>query len=251
MAGIFGFFDYSKPGKGVNKDEPPKPRFLLFWELYFRKFWKLIQLNLLFVAFSLLIITIGPATAGMTYVLRSMANEQPVFLFSDFWDGFKNNLKQSLIFSVIWVFCAYVIATSWQFYSANLATSQFMYIPLALCALLALLFIFVSFYAFLMIVTIDLPLPAILKNCMILSIVCLKNNLITLFFVALILFVVYLFFPISVVLIILLIPATIGFLLCFNCYKEIKKYIIDPFQNKQDVTENEAIFDDAPPPEQD
>lgn len=246
MAGIFGFFDYTKPGKGVNKDEPQKPRFLFFWELYFRKFWKLIQLNLLFLAFSLLIVTIGPATAGMTYVLRSMANEQPVFLFSDFWDGFKNNLKQSLIYSVICVVGIIVITTSWRFYHANLDVSPFMYIPLGLCVMLALLFIFVSFYAFLMIVTIDLPLSAILKNCMILSIVCLKTNLITLFFVALILFAVYLFLPISSLLIVLLIPSTIGFIISFNCFKEIKKYIIDPFNNKQAEPDGDAIFEDEP-----
>lgn len=248
MAGIFGFFDYTKPGKGVEKDEPKKPRFLLFWELYFRKFWKLIQLNLLFVAFSLLIVTIGPATAGMTYVLRSMANEQPVFLFSDFWDGFKNNLKQSLIYSVFWVVMVILIITSWQFYTANMSVSTWMYVPFGLCFMLALLFTFMSFYAFLMIVTIDLPLFAILKNCLILSIVCLKTNFITLFFVALILFAVYLFLPISSLFVIILIPATIGFIISFNCYKEIKKYVIDPYVNKQEAStetvEDLVIFED-------
>lgn len=244
MAGIFGFFDYSKPGKGVEKDEPQKPRFLKFWELYFRKFWKLIQLNLLFVAFSLPIVTIGPATAGLTYVLRSMANEQPVFLFSDFWDGFKNNLKQSLIYSVLWVVGVILIITSWRFYTANLGVSPLMYVPFGLCIMLAIFFIFISFYAFLMIVTIDLPLFAILKNCLILSIVCLKTNLITLFFIALILFAVWLFLPISFFVIILLIPATIGFIISFNCYKEIEKYIIDPYTQNQSTADGPAIFDD-------
>lgn len=248
MAGIFGFFDYTKPGKGVEKDEPQKPRFLFFWELYFRKFWKLVQLNLLFVAFSLLIVTIGPATAGMIYVLRSMANEQPVFLFSDFWDGFKSNLKQSLIYSVIWVVGVILIVTSWRFYSANLSVATWMYVPFGLCVMLAILFIFVSFYAFLMIVTIDLPLTSILKNCAILSIVCIKTNFITLFFVALILLAVYLFLPITALLVILLIPATIGFVICFNCYKEIKKYVIDPYMNKQEPSaddgEDAVIFED-------
>lgn len=248
MAGIFGFFDYTKPGKGVEKDEPQKPRFLFFWELYFRKFWKLIQLNLLFMAFSLLIVTIGPATAGMTYVLRSMANEQPVFLFSDFWDGFKSNLKQSLIYSVFMVVVAILLVTSFQFYTANLSVSSWMYVPFGLCVMLALLFTFMSFYAFLMIVTIDLPLFAILKNCAILSIVCLKTNLITLFFVALIVFAVYLFLPLSSLLVIILIPATIGFIISFNCYKEIKKYVIDPYIKGQEpapeALEESVIFED-------
>ncbi|MCL1807020.1 MAG: DUF624 domain-containing protein [Oscillospiraceae bacterium] len=58
MAGFFGFFDYTKPGKGVNPDEPPKKAFFRFWELYWRKFSKYIVLNLLSFAFLLPIITI-------------------------------------------------------------------------------------------------------------------------------------------------------------------------------------------------
>ena len=35
LAGFFGFFDYTKPGKGVNKDEPKKKGILRFFELFF------------------------------------------------------------------------------------------------------------------------------------------------------------------------------------------------------------------------
>ncbi len=48
MAGIFGFFDYTKPGKGVEKGEPEKKGIARFGQLYFRKFWKYLQLNLLY-----------------------------------------------------------------------------------------------------------------------------------------------------------------------------------------------------------
>ena len=34
-----------KEGPGVSKDAPEKKRFFLFFELYFRKFWKMIELN--------------------------------------------------------------------------------------------------------------------------------------------------------------------------------------------------------------
>ena len=71
MAGFFGLFDYSKPGKGVDKNGPQKKRFFHFFELYFRKFWKLITLNMLYVLFCIPIVTIGPATAAMTYILKN------------------------------------------------------------------------------------------------------------------------------------------------------------------------------------
>ena len=47
MAGFFGLFDYAKPGKGVDKDAPPKKPFFLFFELLWRKLGRLILLNLI------------------------------------------------------------------------------------------------------------------------------------------------------------------------------------------------------------
>jgi len=48
MAGFFGLFDYSKPGKGVSPDAPKKHAFLLFFELLWRKFSRFIVLNLMY-----------------------------------------------------------------------------------------------------------------------------------------------------------------------------------------------------------
>jgi uncharacterized membrane protein YesL len=58
LAGFFGFFDYSKPGKGVDVDAPPKKPFFRFWELYWRKFTRFILLNMLFFLFMLPIVTL-------------------------------------------------------------------------------------------------------------------------------------------------------------------------------------------------
>ena len=43
------FGNYSKPGPGVSKDEPPKPAFFRFWTIFFRKWTKFAQLNLIFI----------------------------------------------------------------------------------------------------------------------------------------------------------------------------------------------------------
>lgn len=51
----------SKPGKGIEKDAPEKRRFFLFFEIFFDKFFKLVQLN--FVYFVCLI----PLFMGMYY----------------------------------------------------------------------------------------------------------------------------------------------------------------------------------------
>lgn len=42
------FASYTKPGPGVSKDAPQKTAFFHFFEIYFRKFWDLIKMNLLY-----------------------------------------------------------------------------------------------------------------------------------------------------------------------------------------------------------
>ena len=53
MAGIFGLFDYTKEGPGVEADEPQKGPLAEFFTLYFRKFWKFVTLGLMFTLFNL------------------------------------------------------------------------------------------------------------------------------------------------------------------------------------------------------
>ncbi len=59
MPGIFGLFDFTKPGKGVEKDAPSKARFLIFLEIFFRKFWNLIKINFMFFLFNIPAFIIG------------------------------------------------------------------------------------------------------------------------------------------------------------------------------------------------
>lgn len=66
--GIFNR-DYSKPGPGIDKNAPKKKGLHLFYEIFFRKFWKLIQLNLLYI------ITLIP-TFAVVFVLSGMISNK-------------------------------------------------------------------------------------------------------------------------------------------------------------------------------
>lgn len=46
---LFSNKRYYKPGKGVEKDAPEKNAFFKFFELYGRKFWRFIEVNLIFL----------------------------------------------------------------------------------------------------------------------------------------------------------------------------------------------------------
>lgn len=65
------FFNYTKPGKGVEKRDPNKKRIAVFFEIFFRKFWSLCKANALYViccipAFVIMLFVSGILTSGIT-----------------------------------------------------------------------------------------------------------------------------------------------------------------------------------------
>ena len=48
MAGLFGLFNYEKEGPGIDKNAPKKHGFIVFFETFFRNFWKFMPINLIF-----------------------------------------------------------------------------------------------------------------------------------------------------------------------------------------------------------
>ena len=65
--------------------------------------WKPVHimfLNLLWVLFSLPIVTIGASTTALYSVLIKMRNNKEGKLLRDFWDAFKGNFRQA---TIIWL----------------------------------------------------------------------------------------------------------------------------------------------------
>ena len=48
MAGFLGMFNYNKEGPGVDKNAPQKRGMVVFFEIFGRKFWKLMVAALLY-----------------------------------------------------------------------------------------------------------------------------------------------------------------------------------------------------------
>ena len=243
MAGFFGLFDYAKPGKGVSKNEPKRSHFVQFFVIMQRKFWKMLQLNLLFILFCIPIITIGPAVAAMTYILRCYENEKPVFLLSDFWDAFKSNFKQSLVYGILFAVAAFALSVAWQFYFNATDTNKLMYVPLVMVFIVALMFVFANFYVYPMIVTLELPLKAIIRNSFLFAVLGMKSNIITLLFLAVLAFVFWLLYIVGGIIFFLIGFSLVGFVIVHNSYRIIKKYAIDPYV-KDEIKDAEIVFND-------
>ncbi len=234
--GLFRYTD--KVGKGVPKGETNKKRFFYFFELYFRKFGKLILLNWLYLAFCLPIVTIGPATAGLTYILRNFAEEKSVFLTHDFLKALKSNFKQSFLFSLLDFLVMGVGGFAFFYYFSNTTTSSLgLVIPAIICCLLVMVWIFIRSYTYMMIVTIELPLKPIIKNALMFFFLGIKTNLITFGILSLIAILSLWFFPYSLVFYLLIGVSTVYYIPIFNGYQYIVKYIIDPQRPKKEESE--------------
>ena len=124
----------------------------------------------------------------------------------------------------------------------------------ALVMAVEIVVLLMNFYIFPQIVALNLKMPQILKNSLILAFVNIKGNLITLAFY-LIWLALFGIFLIPMLIMLPILPlAWLSFLTVFNCYPAIQKYIINPFYEQQGLRnpelpeenddEEDVIFED-------
>lgn len=241
--GLFG--GYNTPGPGVSKDEPEKKAFFKFFELYFRKFWKLMVANLLYVLVSLPVVTRGLADVGLAYVTRQFAREKPVFLPSDFFDTIKKNWKQGLLFGLLELVVSAACSYSLYFYFMGAyASEEFSLghvLPLAIALFITVMVRFAFYYVYLQVITFKMSFKQILKNSFLFAAGGIKQNFIILLveLVSLVLAVVslwnfsqltfWLLLGIVIAGYLLVYPAFRSFLIQFSIFPLVKKAIIDPY----------------------
>lgn len=173
-------------GPGIGKDAPAAPAYIRFFKIYFGNLAKMVGLNLLYVFLCLPIVTIGPATAALNYVMRNYSQGKHVDMLADFLRKCKEYFKQGFLlelFDVIIGGLLFVSITLWM--DTNLMAA----IPpmIRIIALVALLFIVylticANFYMFTMLVSFDLKLKQIVRNSYILAMHKIGRNVVMLLF---------------------------------------------------------------------
>ena len=254
MAGFLGMGGYAKPGKGVKRNRPEKKRFFQFFELYFRKFGRMVLLNLLYLLYCLPVVTIGPATAALMQLSKYYCEEKPVFLLSDFWAAFKSNFKQGLIMSLIDAVFIFLFYEGFLFYYARTVQNGLYWIPMVILVILAVLLAFMNFYAYLMMVSIQLNMWALLKNSFMMCALGAKTNWLTLIFTSLLVLPSILFFPLSILLVLTVTFSMSAMIVSFNSFQYIYRYLIkpyydqsgleNPYERKEEYDPDEVIFRD-------
>ena len=263
---------YDKPGKGVSKNEPEKRGFFRFFELYFRNFWKLISAQFWCVLLSLPVLTTGLGQVGLAYVCRMAARDKHTFVTSDFFDAVKKNWKRALPLGIINCIILAVFAVDmWLLYIFS--THGNMSPVMCSIVFVASMFFFTAFsfakfYQYTLMITFDFKLKTIIKNSWLFATLGVKHNIIiglslsgvyiAMFWALYINYRIAL--PIIILLLLFIFPSFRMFLIQFNVFPEVKKYIIDPYYQDHpdediekrrelgllDYDEDVSVFEDRP-----
>lgn len=241
--------DYEKAGSGIAKNAPKKQPFFLFWEMYFNRIWKMIRLSMLTFVCCVPVITIGPAIAGMTKVLRSYYLDKDAFMWHEFKKGFSQNWKKSLPLGIIDIILAISLICAMNVYPAMAEQSEsgtFYYILCVISASFALTALMMNFYAFPMIVATELSFKDVVRNSFFLVCLGLKKNIITLLLMLLVVAIGVICAIVNTPITLLMIPlwaiSFLGFIAFFNSYPLIQKYVIDPYYEEQGKDNPEYDF---------
>ncbi len=275
--GLFGG-GYESSGAGIAKNAPKKKPFFRYWELTFRKFWKLINVNMLMMLMLLplilmiptifylypvnsdltlavlaalllvFVVSFGPSIAGVTKIFRNYSLEKPTFILDTFFKTFRSCFKQAFLMGGLDLVVIASVASGLYVYPKILQqdSSMIFYLLFIGGLSIGLGMLMMSFYAYLMIVSTDLSMVNILKNSLALSCIALKTTLITLGIavaVVLVFALLTFLFPLFMVPVLVFLPiAFLGFMIVFNCYPVVQKYVINPYYAQRGEVSPEMAY---------
>ena len=227
------FSNYNSAGPGVPKAPQEKIGLFKFMEVYGRRMWVLMGLNLIYLLACIPIVTFGPATAGMTKVARNFSQERHAFVWHDFWQAFKKNFKQSFIMGLIDILFVVAFIVAVPSYSVWAKQNQMMYIPFVLCLMCVIVFFMMHFYIYLMIASTTLPLIKILRNAFFLVPLGLKQSIFTFLNWIWVIALVVLLYPYSIFILPIWPLTFLCFVTAFNCDPVIRKFVIQPYYDQR------------------
>lgn len=178
-----------------------------------------VLLSLLWILFSLPLVTVGASTCALYYTAKNVLLEEKGYLFATFWKGFRENFKQS---TILWVCLAALGILIWQDIRIMRAVSDAAWSVALQCVhyLIAVLLTVIYVYGMPHIARFKNSLWQIVKNSLLLGIRHLFSTVFVLLLIAAGAFAVWL---LNVLLIIM--PALIMTFWCRRLEKIFAKYI--------------------------
>ncbi|NLZ80341.1 MAG: DUF624 domain-containing protein [Clostridiales bacterium] len=134
---------------------------------FFRFIGKLVDvvlLNLLWVIFSLPIVTIGASTTALYYVTLKLVRDREGYIFKSFLKAFKENFKQSTIIWIILLVVATILGT--DIYVVYKMEASYANILLALFVGISVIAFFILIYIFPLQAQFENPVKQTFKNAL-------------------------------------------------------------------------------------
>lgn len=217
---------FNKEGAGLPL---PEGGFLRYISLLFSQFWKLLGANLLFVLFSLPVITLPAALCALNRVCILIYTRGSAYLWQDFWEEFRKSLFRS--FSVGLLF-AFLVFAGYYFMSLGLTNVQLPLWSLIFWALgitCSIAGICWGAYYFTLSAMLDLPVSPLLKNARLLCMLRPGSALLVFGLIFGTFLLCLALFPLSLYLLLALIPALLQYSVCAIVYSIAEEFIIEPY----------------------
>ncbi|PWM46437.1 MAG: hypothetical protein DBX47_02570 [Clostridiales bacterium] len=242
MAGFFKYND--KEGQGVSKSDLAAPAYIRFFKIFFLRIANMVGLNLLYIFCCLPIITIGPATAGFTYVLRNYSQGKHVDLFYDFMRKAKEHFKDGVIITVIDIVIGILLYFSIQSWMTDY-TGSIRTVALVVLFFVVYIVACVNLYIFPMLVSFDIPLKKLIRNSVLLATGKIWRNLAMVAVNGGAVLLLLITFPLLVPLYLFLIFSFCGLFNNFMVYPVLVKHVAEPVTvNDDQQPEDDKVFKD-------
>ena len=173
------------------------------------------------------VLTVGPAQAGFTYVLRNFASEEHAFLWEDFKEQAFSNAKQSILICLIDLFVVLIVGMDINFY-LRIDKNIFLTAITIFVIMSFILYLMMHMYIYPMMITFRLSIKQIYKNAFIFSIIKFFPNLGIFSLCFILTGLPLLLFPtVGVLFFFLITMSMIGLITNFYVYPILKKYMKD------------------------
>ena len=114
------------------------------------------------------ILMMGPATAALSYATLNCAWDRPGMFWAGFWGAWKENWKQALPVGLVDILVCF--GTLYYLVDANAVFGQFGTVLKIVWCVFMLIYSMIRVYLYPIMVTVELPLGALVKNSLILSV---------------------------------------------------------------------------------
>lgn len=203
----------------------------LFFALIWSNLWMLFELNLLFVLVCLPIVTIPAAVSAINRVLLLLIRKGHCFLWSDFWEEFRHSFWRCL-----WMGALLTIGLAAAYFLLSMGSANRQNLPgmilLVLGILLAAGCCLLWNWSFVLSALLDLPVSALQKDARILTLTEGRANLILLGIDGFCFLLLWMFFPVSILVYLLMLISLVHYCISFLLNASIQHRIILPYEQQ-------------------